>query len=68
MISNNINSMRAMDLSTTIDWVSVKLLGTGIVLLVVSWGIIITVLSGLAFFSTLLYNGIKIYKELKNKK
>ena len=57
-----------MDFSSAVDWVSIKLLGTGIALLMISGGAFIMWLSGLAFFSTLLYNGIKIYKELKNKK
>lgn len=68
MISNSINDMKTMDYSTAIDWMSIKLLGTGMVLLAISGSIIITVLSGVAFASTIIYNVIKIYKEIKNKK
>ena len=50
-----------------IDWVSVKLNGAAIVLAVVTWSTILAWLAGIATISTIVYNGIRIYKELTKK-
>lgn len=55
------------NLIDSIDWVSIKLLGTGITLLAIGGGLL-TVLSGLAFLTTIAYNIVRIYKETKKGK
>lgn len=66
MISNNYN-MKTMDLSTAIDWFSIKLMGISIALAVINWNKITGILSVIALTSTIIYNVVKIYKEFKNK-
>lgn len=55
------------NLYDSIDWVSIKLLGSGVVLLAIG-GSALMVLSALAFLSTIAYNCIRIYKETKKGK
>lgn len=53
---------------TAIDWISVKLNIPGAVLLFMDVGALFKIFAVAATLSTLCYNGIKIYKELKSKK
>ena len=64
---------KMIDFSTVIDWISFKLLGAGIGLYLLKIHIpklseIAGYLSVIALLSTIVYNGVKIYKELKKKK
>lgn len=49
-----------------IDWTSVKLMGISSVLAVISWNPAL-ILSIIGFTTTIIYNVIRIYKELKKK-
>lgn len=51
----------------SIDWLSVKLNTPGAVMLFITVGDVIKILGAASIASTLIYNGIRIYKELKNK-
>jgi hypothetical protein len=51
----------------SVDWTSVKLCGVGVGLSVITWNVAIGILSGVALLSTIVYNGIRIYKEVKKK-
>jgi hypothetical protein len=55
------------NLYESIDWLSIKLLGAGVTLLAIG-GTLLSILSGLAFVSTIAYNCIRIYKDTKKKK
>jgi hypothetical protein len=50
-----------------IDWNSVKLCGVS-TLGFITGSHVLAILSGAAVLSTIVYNGIRIYKEFKNKK
>lgn len=51
-----------------LDWTSIKLCGVSVFLAAITWSDLLGVASGIAVFSTILYNGIRIYKEVKKKK
>jgi energy-converting hydrogenase Eha subunit E len=51
-----------------IDWTSVKLCGISVFLTVITWNQVMGFLSIIAVVSTIAYNAIRIYKELKKKK
>lgn len=51
-----------------IDWTSIKLTGLSVFLAVISWNEFIGGMSLLAVLSTIGYNAIRIYKEVKKKK
>lgn len=55
-------------IKNAIDWLSIKLTGISLVLAAITWGGFIAFLSGIALCTTIVYNGIRIYKELKAKK
>lgn len=48
-----------------IDWLSVKLAGISLPFLLISWNALLAWLGAAVMISTLIYNGIRIYKELK---
>jgi len=52
---------------SSIDWLSVKFMGISIVLATITPSTILQVMSGIMVLSTIIYNGIRIYKELKKK-
>jgi H+/gluconate symporter-like permease len=52
-------------LNDSIDWTSVKLCGISTPFLFINATKITTVLGIIAVASTIIYNGIRIYKELK---
>lgn len=58
-------SWKEIDFMHTIDWTSVKLSGASICFTAITWSNITAIGSGLVILSTLIYNGIRIYKELK---
>jgi hypothetical protein len=49
-----------------VDWLSVKLTGLCITVLFIGSGIL-TALSAVAICTTIIYNSIRIYKEIKQK-
>jgi len=51
-----------------IDLVSFKINGIAVFLSAITGNEILMILAGMATATTFIYNGIKIYKELKNKK
>jgi hypothetical protein len=51
-----------------VDWMSIKLCGISTPFLFISGAKVTTYLGVVVMLSTLLYNGIRIYKEIKNKK
>ena len=55
-------------LSHAIDWLSIKMTGVSILLAAFTWGGFIAFLSGAALCSTIIYNGIRIYREFKSIK
>ncbi len=55
-------------INSSVDWLSIKLTGASILLAAITWNGFIGILSGVALLSTIVYNGIRIYKEIKNKK
>jgi large-conductance mechanosensitive channel len=55
-------------IGNSIDWLSVKFTIGSIFLAAITWNAFIGVLSVFALVSTIVYNGIRIYKELKHKK
>lgn len=57
-----------VDFQEVIDWTSIKLCGVTVFLGVITWSKVMGVLSIIAVASTIIYNGIRIYKELKRKK
>jgi hypothetical protein len=57
-----------IDLSTVIDWGSIKSTGVSVVVCSITGGGFMIALGALAAVSTIVYNGIRIYKEIKNKK
>lgn len=57
-----------MDIQNTIDWLSIKLTGIGIMLAAITWNKFVGILSVIALGSTIVYNLIRIYKELKRTK
>ena len=56
-----------MDIAEVIDWTSVKLTGGSVFLGLITGNQILMGLAGLATISTIVYNAIRIYKELKRK-
>ena len=56
-----------IDLFETIDWNSFKLNFSSVVLAVITMQKLLIIATILSVASTFIYNGIKIYKELKNK-
>lgn len=58
---------RVLDMATAIDWVSMKLTGISVVFALITGGSLMTVLALIATGSTIVYNIIRIYKEVKNK-
>jgi hypothetical protein len=56
-----------IDLFETIDWNSFKLNFSSVVLAVITMQKVLIIATILSVASTFIYNGIKIYKELKNK-
>lgn len=54
-------------LLSSIDWRSVKLNGVAILLAIPTWATVLAWLAAVATISTIVYNGIRIYKELKSK-
>lgn len=57
-----------IDLFHTIDWNSFKMNTVSVVLAAITMQKILILATILSVASTFIYNGIKIYKELKNKK
>lgn len=57
-----------IDISHAIDWLSIKLNGIAIGLAVVTGNGVLMGLTGAATVLTIIYNAIRIYKELKHKK
>lgn len=57
-----------IDLFHTIDWNSFKMNGISVALAVITMQKLLIIATILSVASTFIYNGIKIYKELKNKK
>lgn len=57
-----------MDFQNLIDWTSVKLCGVSVILAAITWSQFLGAASFVAVFSTILYNGIRIFKEIKKKK
>jgi hypothetical protein len=57
-----------LDLSVAIDWISIKLMAVSIVFLSITWSSFAGSLSLIALATTIVYNGIRIYKELKRSK
>lgn len=57
-----------IDLFHTIDWNSFKMNTVSVVLAAITMQKILIFATILSVASTFIYNGIKIYKELKNKK
>lgn len=55
-------------MNNAIDWLSIKLNVGAIALAAISGQTWLYFLTGLATVSTIAYNGVRIYKELKNKK
>jgi hypothetical protein len=52
----------------TLDWTSIKLTGGTVILGIASGNKTMIILSAVALVSTIAYNAIRIYKELKKKK
>lgn len=50
-----------------IDWTSIKLGGFSSIFLIIHVSSMLSVLSSIAVVSTIIYNGIRIYKEIRNK-
>jgi hypothetical protein len=60
--------MKAMEhIYHSIDWLSIKLTGVAIPFLFITGSDVLRLLGYAVMLSTLIYNGIRIYKELKNK-
>lgn len=57
-----------IDFATTIDWLSIKLTGLSVFIAAISGSAVLQWLSGVAVASTIIYNLIRIYKELKKEK
>lgn len=57
-----------VDLTDAIDWLSVKLSVGGSCLAVITGNQVLMGLSGIMIVSTIVYNTIRIIKELKRKK
>lgn len=57
-----------IDLEFTIDWFSVKMNGAAVFICAISGQQILYWLGGLATITTIVYNLIRIYKELKYPK
>lgn len=55
-------------ISEAIDWLSIKITGGSILLAAITWNQALAILSGVALLSTIIYNGIRIYKEIKKTK
>ncbi len=53
-----------IDLGEVVDWFSIKITGLSITLALITWNQFLGIL---ALASTIVYNAIKIYKELKKK-
>lgn len=51
-----------------IDWTSVKLNGIAIGFAAITWNKIVMLATLATLASTFIYNAIRIYKEIKNKK
>ena len=60
-------TVKMIDFSTAIDWLSVKLTGITVVLIAATGGWALTILGMLSVVSTIAYNAIRIYKELKKQ-
>lgn len=56
-----------MSITNAIDWMSVKLNTPCVLLLFVDVSAAFKFLGVLSIFTTIVYNSIKIYKEIKNK-
>jgi hypothetical protein len=56
-----------MDLAEVIEWFSIKITGFSITLALITWNQFLGILSGVALISTIVYNVIKIIKEVKRK-
>lgn len=59
--------MNRFDITHAIDWMSIKLTGIGVGLCAITGNSVLMWLGGVATASTIVYNGIRIYKELKRK-
>ncbi len=57
-----------IDFSSSIDWLSMKLTGLSVAICAITGGKVMFVLGMISVGSTIIYNCIRIYKELKNKK
>lgn len=53
--------------ASAIDWVSIKLTGLTVGLAMITANHALSLLAGVATLSTIVYNSIRIYKELKHK-
>jgi divalent metal cation (Fe/Co/Zn/Cd) transporter len=58
---------KMIDYSTAIDWLSFKLTGVSVLLAAITGGQLLTVMAGIATSTTIIYNVIRIYKELNKK-
>ena len=54
-------------ITDAIDWLSIKITTGALLLAAMTWNQILAIMSGIALLSTIAYNGIRIYKELKRK-
>jgi hypothetical protein len=61
------NFLKSIDLFEVVDWFSIKITGVSITLALITWNQFLGILSGVALISTIVYNVIKIIKEVKRK-
>lgn len=54
-------------ITDAIDWLSIKITAGSLLLAAMTWNQVLAGLSGIALLSTIVYNGIRIYKEVKKK-
>jgi large-conductance mechanosensitive channel len=59
--------LKTIDLFENVDWFSIKITGVSITLALITWNQFLGILSGVALISTIVYNVIKIIKEVKRK-
>jgi large-conductance mechanosensitive channel len=59
--------LKTIDLFEAVDWFSIKITGVSITLALITWNQFLGILSGVALISTIVYNVIKIIKEVKRK-
>ena len=57
-----------LDFQHIIDWTSIKLMGVSVLLVAITWSAFTGSLSLIALLTTIVYNGIRIYKELRRAK